>query len=256
MADEQRLLDAPARAAARAAPRAPPRGRSPACAAAAAGPSGRGRGASRRSRGGRWRRPARAGKSRHSPTEPSPSCSRTIGRCARTGPFRDLDPCDFPTYPRGVRLVTWNVAGRVRRQAEQAEVVAACDADVVALQEVTKRTLPEWEAALRAAGYAAIECALGGPASGRRELGVLTAARGPLERLPSPDVPWPERVLCCAWEASRSSTSTRRSRPRPSSRRSAPTRPSPPTSKPSRAARGSCAATSTRRAASCPTARS
>ena len=78
--------------------------------------------------------------------------------------------------------------------------MAACDADVVALQEVTKRTLPEWEAALRAAGYAAIECALGGPASGRRELGVLTAARAPLERLPSPDVPWPERVLCCAWE--------------------------------------------------------
>ena len=99
-----------------------------------------------------------------------------------------------------MRLVTWNVAGRVRRQPEQAEVVVACDADVVALQEVTKRTLPEWEAALRAAGYAAIECALGGPASGRRELGVLTAARGTLERVPSPDVPWPERVLCCAWE--------------------------------------------------------
>src|SRR4051794_27113958 len=36
-------------------------------------------------------------------------------------------------------------------------------------------------------------------ASGRRMLGVVTAARAPLRRLASPpDVPWPERVLCCA----------------------------------------------------------
>jgi exodeoxyribonuclease-3 len=96
-----------------------------------------------------------------------------------------------------VRLVTWNVAGRVRRQPEQAQVVAACGADIVALQEVTRRTLPAWEAALDAAGLQAITHALGGAPSGRRELGVLTAART-LERLPAPDVPWPERIVCCA----------------------------------------------------------
>ena len=96
-----------------------------------------------------------------------------------------------------MRLVTWNVAGRVRRQPEQAEVVAACAADVVALQEVSRRTLPAWESALSAAGLEAIEHALDGPTSGRRELGVLTAARA-LQRLPAPDVPWPERILCCA----------------------------------------------------------
>jgi exodeoxyribonuclease III len=96
-----------------------------------------------------------------------------------------------------VRIVTWNVAGRVRRQPEQAAVVAALGADVVALQEVTRRTLPEWRAALADAGLAECETALGGPPSGRRELGVLTAARESLERLPPPDVPWPERVLCC-----------------------------------------------------------
>ena len=43
-----------------------------------------------------------------------------------------------------MRLITWNVAGRVRRQPEQAEVVARVDADVVALQELTERTLPLW----------------------------------------------------------------------------------------------------------------
>jgi exodeoxyribonuclease-3 len=90
------------------------------------------------------------------------------------------------------------VAGRVARQAEQAEVLAGLGADVVCLQEVTARTLPLWREALAAGGLAAVECALGGPSPRKRPLGVLTAAREPLERLPAPEeVPWPERVLCC-----------------------------------------------------------
>jgi exonuclease III len=101
-----------------------------------------------------------------------------------------------------VRLVTWNVAGRVARQPEQAAAIAAVGADVVALQEVTARTLPLWRAALAEAGFSACEAALDGLVAGagrRRPLGVLTAARQPLERLPAtPDVPWPERVLCCS----------------------------------------------------------
>jgi exonuclease III len=99
-----------------------------------------------------------------------------------------------------VRLVTWNVAGRVRRQPEQAAVISRCGADVVALQEVTTRTLASWRAALAAVGFAACETSLADAArpAGRRVLGVLTAARRPLRRLDSPPgVPWPERVLCC-----------------------------------------------------------
>jgi exodeoxyribonuclease III len=99
-----------------------------------------------------------------------------------------------------LRLVTWNVAGRVTRQPEQAAVVAAVGADVVALQEVTARTLPLWRVALAEAGFAFCETALDGVGEirGRRRLGVLTAAREPARRLPlPPDVPWPERVLCC-----------------------------------------------------------
>jgi exonuclease III len=98
-----------------------------------------------------------------------------------------------------VRLVTWNVAGRVARQPEQAAAIAAVAPDVVALQEVTARTLPLWREALAAMGLDSSETALEGapPAEGRRPLGVLTAAREPLRRLPSPGVPWPERILCC-----------------------------------------------------------
>ncbi len=98
-----------------------------------------------------------------------------------------------------VRLVTWNVAGRVTRQPEQAAVVAAARADIVALQEVTARTLPLWREALAEAGLTECQTALEGlpAAPGRRPLGVLTAAREPVERLSAPPaVPWPERVLC------------------------------------------------------------
>lgn len=98
-----------------------------------------------------------------------------------------------------MRLITWNVAGRVTRQPEQAEAIAAVGADVVALQEVTARTLPLWRESLEAMGLQEIETALeGGPrAEGRRPLGALTAAHDSLRRLPSPAVPWPERLLCC-----------------------------------------------------------
>jgi exonuclease III len=99
-----------------------------------------------------------------------------------------------------VRLVSWNVAGRATRQPEQAQVVAAVGADVVALQEVTARTLPRWRAALAEAGLDVCEATLDDPpvTTRGRLLGVLLAAREPLERLPGPpDAPWPERVLCC-----------------------------------------------------------
>ncbi len=100
-----------------------------------------------------------------------------------------------------MRLVTWNVAGRVTRQAEQAAAVAAIEPDVVALQEVTARTLPLWRKALEEAGFTSVETALREGTrrpGGRRLLAVLTAAREPLRVLPAPDVPWPERLLCCA----------------------------------------------------------
>jgi exonuclease III len=97
-----------------------------------------------------------------------------------------------------VRLVTWNVAGRVRAQTEQAAAILAVGADVVALQEITVRTEPLWRAALSDAGFSVLSARAGLPSGrSRRRLFVLTAARDGLEALPSPaDVPWPERVLC------------------------------------------------------------
>ena len=93
-------------------------------------------------------------------------------------------------------MITWNVAGRVTRHAEQAEVVAAAAPDIVALQEVTAKTAPWWREALAAAGLTACAVTRAQPP---RRLGVLTAAREPLREVPAPDgLPWPERVLCTA----------------------------------------------------------
>jgi exonuclease III len=70
--------------------------------------------------------------------------------------------------------------------------VLAAGADVIALQEVTRNTAGAWREAL-----APFEVVWNEPPAGRR-LGVLTAARGPVERLAGvEDAPWPERVLCC-----------------------------------------------------------
>ena len=98
---------------------------------------------------------------------------------------------------RVVRLVTWNVAGRVRDHARQAAAIAALRPDVVALQEVTRRNLPLWERALADAGLGYVRTTVEeGTVPGRRRLFVLTAARSPLQVLPGPPgVPWPERVL-------------------------------------------------------------
>jgi exonuclease III len=98
-------------------------------------------------------------------------------------------------------LVTWNVAGRVKVQAEQAAAIAGVGADVVALQEVTARTEPLWREALSEAGFSWCASGIGRLPAGRsrRRLAVLTAARAPGVALDGPDaLPWPERVLCCS----------------------------------------------------------
>src|SRR4051794_27965472 len=93
-----------------------------------------------------------------------------------------------------LRLLTWNVAGRVTRHPEQGAVVNDAAADIVALQEVTARTLPMWREALDLPHV--LSSLDDGPPPKPRRLGVLIASREPLARRPLPDgLPWPERVL-------------------------------------------------------------
>jgi exonuclease III len=92
-----------------------------------------------------------------------------------------------------VLIVTWNLAGRVKRRPEQAKLLLALGADVLCLQELTPSTLAPWRDQLHSAGYHTIASDADGERA--RPLHVLTAARLPLEALPVANVPWPERVL-------------------------------------------------------------
>ena len=99
------------------------------------------------------------------------------------------------------RVITWNVARRVEALAAQAAAVAEREADVLALQEVTARTLPLWEAACATIGLPHVASSLSAADPGRapagpRRTGVLIAARTPFEPLPDAlAVPWPETAL-------------------------------------------------------------
>jgi exonuclease III len=94
-----------------------------------------------------------------------------------------------------LQLLSWNVAGRVTRQAEQGRHVLALAADVVCLQEVTARTLPAWREQLSSAGYTSVHGAELTAGARPRPLGVLTACREAAEPLALADMPWAERVL-------------------------------------------------------------
>ena len=100
-----------------------------------------------------------------------------------------------------MRIVSWNVARLRERLAEQAVALAGREPDVVALQEVTRRTLPLWNAALARLGLTHIRASLddadpGGQPAARRRTGVLLGSRAPLtDASTTLPVPWPETAL-------------------------------------------------------------
>jgi exodeoxyribonuclease III len=100
-----------------------------------------------------------------------------------------------------VLLVSWNLAGRRTRLADQADRVLSLEPDIVCLQEITPVTAKPWLDRLAEAGLSAELAPLPATREGSRPLAVLTAARGGLEVVPMADVPWPERVLAARAES-------------------------------------------------------
>jgi exonuclease III len=106
-----------------------------------------------------------------------------------------------------MRVITWNVARRSFRLAEQAAALASRDPDVVALQEVTAATLPLWRALLERIGLPHVRASLDvadpsrAPRSRRRTgvlLGSSAALRDPSATLP---VPWTETAVAALADA-------------------------------------------------------
>jgi len=94
-----------------------------------------------------------------------------------------------------VILVSWNVAGRRTRLAEQADRVLELEPDLVCLQEVTPVTADAWLKRLSDAGLTGVLAPLPGAREASRPLAVLTASRRPVDVVPVADVPWDERVI-------------------------------------------------------------
>jgi exodeoxyribonuclease III len=94
-----------------------------------------------------------------------------------------------------IRLITWNVARRASRLPEQATAVAGRKPDVVALQEVTRRTTSLWCRAFELMGLTHVRVsACGDGVSGRpqRTL-VMVGSRFALQDAEEPlAAPWPE----------------------------------------------------------------
>jgi exonuclease III len=101
-----------------------------------------------------------------------------------------------------MKLLSWNVNGRVGTVARQASEILGRHPDVVALQEVTAASRPFLRQAFEKGGLTSIvdSFALLESTShliGPRRYGLLMAARFPLTSLTNLhfSVPWPERVL-------------------------------------------------------------
>jgi exonuclease III len=106
-----------------------------------------------------------------------------------------------------VRIVSWNVARRSSRLPEQAVALSRREPDVIALQEITDRTLPLWRAALARIGLPHVRASLdvADPArapAARRRTGVLLSAREPLvDAAAALPVPWPETAIAAVASA-------------------------------------------------------
>lgn len=101
-----------------------------------------------------------------------------------------------------MRLVSWNVARRVKRRQERIDAIAGMHPDILALQEVTPTNVPLYRRDLPAIGLEHIvDCFELAPEpallKGPRRCGELIASRRPLTPLDPAGfaVPWPERVL-------------------------------------------------------------
>ena len=101
-----------------------------------------------------------------------------------------------------MKLLSWNTACRHKKNPEQLRTIESEDVDILALQEVTKRTAPLFAAALPKLGLTHVVSSFdlaSNPESlkGNRKYGELIASRWPIKAHPPTnfDVPWPERIL-------------------------------------------------------------
>ena len=101
-----------------------------------------------------------------------------------------------------MKIISWNVANRFKKQSLQLDALISRKPDVVGLQEVKKETLPLWVDGLNKTGYRYIISSFDihdkkefivGP----RRYCIVIASRWPLEVMDQSllAIPWPERFI-------------------------------------------------------------
>jgi len=101
-----------------------------------------------------------------------------------------------------MKIISWNVAYRVRKQQLQLDALISREPDIIGLQEVTSRTLPLWVEGLKKEGYTYTISSFslhGGNSelTGPRRYGILVASRWPIDSVDQHSlvIPWRERLV-------------------------------------------------------------
>src|SRR5258705_8306823 len=94
-----------------------------------------------------------------------------------------------------MRVISWNVQGRVKALPDQQKALAECQPDLVALQEVRESTIAPWRAGFQAMGLPFVTESGSLALDQGRKYGVLISSRWPIEPLPWMHMPYHERVL-------------------------------------------------------------
>lgn len=102
-----------------------------------------------------------------------------------------------------MRLISWNVAGRVKRCEQQVGLITSRAPDIIALQEVTTKSYSQFEYLLKEHGFNHIIESVQLASELSRRYGELIASRFPLTKLPPSEIniPYQERVLSTTIEA-------------------------------------------------------
>lgn len=116
-----------------------------------------------------------------------------------------------------MKIISWNVAGRVRKQQLQMDSLLSRKPNVIGLQEVTSKTFLLWVEGLKKEGYIYTipTFSLHGGNSklkGPRRYEILVASRWPLDRIDqsSLKIPWHERLVSVLIHSPMSSSSRKK----------------------------------------------
>ena len=101
-----------------------------------------------------------------------------------------------------MKLITWNVAGRVGKLQEQINFIEQANPDVLTLQEITEKTLPLFKDHLTELGYHYLVSSIDltedkSIFQGARKYGTLIASKWPISKstIGGEGIDWPERFL-------------------------------------------------------------